>query len=479
MKKGKILKNLIRKYCLKHGDFLNINDLKFIAAKEKMSTDDLITILGISSKNKWRIIKNPSSKTRINILNLEELKNVEICIKSEVNCMLKINYSHLNRLCNKYKINIYILNKILNISKDQYYNLRKGQKNIYLRPPTDEKEIMSDLLVEELKYEKYITKKQVDFFKQKYSLTYDEICFALKVKTSNFKKLINGFTKKMRIDLQNQFEKNKLLQDIKLKIDRLKMDIKYIYGEGFFTQSQIRKLCKKYEIEIDDFIRSLCNTEKSYLFIKVALRENPDGIFIGDEHKLSDNFVNKYEKRLENMCRKITNKYCYFSYLTTEKQDISQEAFMFLFQKCGIIEKNFSYDENLLFNILANKIKYFVIGKRNKRYQEILLDNFDLCTQTSDVYSIFNISNVSFTPSLDNRIQLVHQYVMKIFQDNDDFIYNNRNNAYKIISYKLKISRNSLESIINEIKHIYLEYGFAKECLNGNILDMSNSENFI
>ena len=67
---------------------------------------------------------------------------------------------------------------------------------------------------------------------------------------------------------------------------------------------------------------------------------------------------------------------------------------------------------------------------------------------------------------------------MQIFQENKDYIYHNRKNAYKIIAKKLKISIEKLEKIIQEIKEIYLEYGLAKQCIDGTVIDMSNIDIF-
>ena len=178
------------------------------------------------------------------------------------------------------------------------------------------------------------------------------------------------------------------------------------------------------------------------------------------------------------MCRRITNRYCYTSYLYTEKLDISQEAFMMILQKGGNIEKNFGYDENLLFNLFASKIKYFVIGKRNKRYREILLDSFDNYTYNYDEYDIYDEENESVYSSMDSRIKLIHQHVMQIFKDNKEYIHQYRKKAYKIIALKLKIPIEKLKNIIEEIKEIYLEYGFAKKCTDGSIIDMSDLDYF-
>ena len=536
MKKSKVIKNLIRKYSLKHGDFVDMNILKFIAGKEKIEIRDLMTIFNISVSNRSRLRKSPLNKARIKIFDEEELKEIEVEVKNEVKELQRITSNHLDRLCKKYKINRCIIKKILKISDNQNYKLKKGQKFIILKSRDEEKEIMNDLFMEEVKYKDVINKEQIENLKQKYKLDDEEICALLKIKTINYKNLIQGITKNMKIDLLDEYEKREIeqkliekfrnqdyitkediiklkmdihatdkiikdilsipseafyaimkgkiiktkitLKEIKFKMYCLKMDIKYEYGEGFYTNSEIRKLCKKYQIDLDAFLKNLSTNVNRYPYIKQALKYNEKGIYIGEEHQLSGEFADKYAKRIENMCKKITNRYCYTSYLYTEKLDIAQEAFMMILQKGGNIEKNFCYDENLLFNMFATKIKYFVIGKRNKRCREILLDSFENYAYNDDEYDIYDERNEPVCSSMDSRIKVIHQHVMQIFKDNKEYIHHYRKKAYKIIAYKLKIPIEKLKNIIENIKEIYLEYGFAKKCTDGSIIDMSDSDYF-
>ena len=536
MKKGKVIKKIITKYGIKHGDLIDINLIKFISAKECIEINNLMTILGISVNGRSHIRKNTFNKARVNIFNSEELKEIEILVKDEIKGIHKITEKRLNRLCNKYKINSSILNKILKISKNQTYKLKKGQKHIILKHDNEEKKIMNELFIEEVKYKNFVNKELIEYLKQKYKLEDEEICILLKVKNLNYKNLMQMKTKKMKIDLMDEYEKREIeqkliekykmqdyitkdeiikikeeikatdtiikdtfciskeayyrvinnetrktrisLKETKLKVNFLKMDIKYEYGEGFYSSAELRKLCRKYKIEFDNFLKNLSTNINRYPYMKQALKENPKGIYIGEEHRISAEFANKYAQRIENLCKRITNKYCYLSYLDTEKTDISQEAITLILEKGGNIEKNFSYDEDLMFNLFASKVKYFVIGKRNKRYKEILLDGFEEYIGKTDEYSFLDEELDDSVYCVDSRIKRIHQKVMKIFQDNNDYIYHNRKNAYKIISYKLKISIEKLEKVIQEIGKIYLQYGFARECSNGTIIDMSDSDNF-
>ncbi len=532
----RIIKKIAQKYQLKHKDLIDINTLKYIGAKEEIELNDLMTVLGISYSGINWIKRSPLNNTRINIFTNEKIKEIEVEIKIKTKEMDKVTLKYLERLSKKYKINIIVVNKILNITKDQIYKLKKGQKYIILKNKNDEKEVISSVIVDEIKYLEYVDINLINYIKQKGELSDKEICNLLKSKRYNYRSLINNKTKKMKIDLLNKYEKieieqklierfrmrnyitkeeildfkkevkttNKIIKDtlsitdkafrklmkgdikrtrivfreIKIKTDCIKMDIKYIYGEGFYTRAEIRKLCRYYKLDFDEFLENISTNVKRYPYIKQALKMNKNGLYIGKEHGLSAEFVNKYAKRIDNLCRKITNKYCYSCYLNNEREDIAQEAFILIFQKGGIIEKNFSYDEDLLFNLFANKVKYFVIGKRNKRYKEIFLEDFEKYIGKYDDYSFLNKEESEFNIPMDKRISLLHQKIMEIFQKNKDYIFHNRKNAYKIIAYKLKITKESLSKIINEIKEIYIEYGLAKECVDGYVIDMSDIDVF-
>lgn len=532
MSKIKIVNKIVKKYNIKHGDLININFLKLISAKENIEINYLMIILGISISNRYRLFKNAFNNASVHVFGFEELKEIEIKIQDELNEIDRITQKHLDRLCNKYKINQSVLNKMLKINNKQALLLKSGQKYITLNKQVEENDIINDLFIEEVKYKDYITNELVSYFKHKYELNDEEIQSDLKVNYINYKNLIIGKTKRMKIDLLDEYEKreieqklidrfkfqdyitkeeilqfkneikttNQIIRDVlsisattfsklmndtilqtrivfkdtKLKVNSLLLDIKYIYKEGFYTSTQLRKLCREYKIELNEFLKNLSTNITRYQYIKQALKHNSNGIYIGDDHKLSKIFLEKYSKRIENMCYAITNKYCHFSFLSYEKADIAQEALMLLLEKGGNIEKNFSYDENLMFNLFASKVKYFVIGKVHKRYKEILIENFEEFIPTYDEYDIFENENNMFTNCLDTRIKPLHQYVMHIFNNNTDYIHHNRKNAYKIIAYKLKISIEKLEKTIQDIKEIYLEYSFAKECQNGYVIDMSN-----
>ena len=346
-----------------------------------------------------------------------------------------------------------------------YSNLIKEKtKKMRIDLLTEEERILIESkLIEKYRWQDYIRKNEICDIKNNIKTTDSIIQDILSISGETFKKLMRDEIRRTRI----------ILKETKLRMDDLKMDIKYEYGEGYYTSAELRKLCRIYKIEWEEFLKNISAKISRYPYIKQALKNNEKGLYIGEEHQLSKEFSRKNAKRIQNICWSITKKYCYYSHLYSEREDIAQEAFLLILEKGGNIEKNFNYNEDLLFNLLASKVKYFVIGKRNIRYKEILTENIEqygIRVKTNNIDDI----NEDFMPALDSRIELIHQYIMKIFQENKDYIYHNRKSAYKIIAHKLQISIDRLKELIFEIKNVFLEYGFAKECINGAVIDMSS-----
>ena len=240
MKKGKITKKLIRKYSIKHGDLIDINTLKFIDGKEGIEVNDLMTIFGIPVSSRSRIRQNPFYKARINIFDVEELKEIEIAVKNEIKNLQRITEKRFNRLCCKHKINEVILKRMLNINQKEYEQ-KKNQRYIVLKSQNTEKKIMNELFLEESKYLDFVNKEWIEYSKQKYQLEDEEICGLLKVKTLNYKNLMQMKTQKMKIDLIDEYEKREIEQKL----------IKKYEEQDYITKKDIMDIKKEMKIYLN------------------------------------------------------------------------------------------------------------------------------------------------------------------------------------------------------------------------------------
>lgn len=153
-----------------------------------------------------------------------------------------------------------------------------------------------------------------------------------------------------------------------------------------------------------------------------------------------------------------------------------QDACLLILEKGGSIEKNFSYNPKLLFDLLANKVKYYIMSKRHREFPEILWKNIEKFQENSLTYEVWNDDMMlELIEAKDERIKTIHQEVMQILYYNKDFVYQYRENAYQIIAYKLNIPIEHLENVINEIGELMLEYKLAKLCRDGRIINMAEA----
>lgn len=129
------------------------------------------------------------------------MKAIKVKINNEVIGKQEITEKNLERISKKYKINENIISKILIFNKEKDTRIKRGRKHINLKKLQDEKELINELFIEEIKYNDYITKEQIEYFKQKYNLNDEKIVKMLKVNMLNYSNLIKEKTKKMRIDL--------------------------------------------------------------------------------------------------------------------------------------------------------------------------------------------------------------------------------------------------------------------------------------
>lgn len=127
-----------------------------------------------------------------------------------------------------------------------------------------------------------------------------------------FEQIMKDENKKARI----------ILKDLKKRINILKLDIQYEYGERFYTSEELKKLCKTYKLSVKDFLRNLGRNVKRYPYLRQASQKNEQGIYIGKEHPISHEFAEKYIEKIRVLATIMTRKYFYYPYLKNEIEDM-------------------------------------------------------------------------------------------------------------------------------------------------------------
>lgn len=349
--KSKIVEKIADRYNLKHGDMVEVEWLREMANKEKIDMHDFRSIFRVPNR-KNNDENDTSEKVMIKLYETKELEKMKDDILKSVQKLRRITQASLEEICNKFKINIWILTGII--------QKRLGNKSM----------------------EKRQSKAKVLKTKKEVKTTNRLIKTTLSISSIAFEQIMADETKRARI----------IIKELKRKLKILKLDMKYIYGERNYTKEEIKNAC------------------------------------------------------------------------------------LLILEKGGSIEKNFSYNPKLLFDLLANKVKYYIMSKRHREFPEILWKNIEKFQENSLTYEVWNDDMMlELIEAKDERIKTIHQEVMQILYYNKDFVYQYRENAYQIIAYKLNIPIEHLENVINEIGELMLEYKLAKLCRDGRIINMAEA----
>ena len=525
--KARIVQNLVEKYDLKHGDDISLEELNNIAKKESIEIKDLMIILGVKGS---RIYEKSHEllRLRIKIYETEELENMGKDIFKAIQKCKIVGQEPLKYVSKEFRVNEWILNDILKKYINTNILLESGKRKVKNKIVNEAK------LLEEVKYRDFVTKELVENWKKQYKMVDEEICSVLKCNVVSFHNLMIAKTKKMRIDLISKEEKKQIqeaiiqkcktqdyinkngieelkrnikttdsilkdtlslsnvmfeqimkdetkkariiLKTIKQRVINFKMDIKYEYGERFYTYEELRKILKDYKLTIRDYFKNVSRNVKFSSILMQALKKNEKGIYIGKEHPISHEFAEKNAEKIMRLAIIMVKKYIYIPNKKEDFEDMVQDVNLLILEKGGCIEKNFGYDENLMFSLFASKMRYYIFAKRYIEYRETLWEHLEIFSEQEAIYESWNDNNKThIVQAMDKRILIIHQKVMQFIYNNGDYIFQNKEKAYQLIAYKLKIPLEYLEKILEEIKIIYLEYNMAKICKDGSVINMADA----
>ena len=380
---------------------------------------------------------------------------------------MKIKFPFLNQIAKNKNINIKDLVKILGIisvneyiSPRQLLNKKKYVINLYneyKEYTSQEKEIIN-----KIKNKDYITKKEIEEIRNMYNIDNKKIKNILSINNKNFSNLINGNVEKTRI----------IIKDIAIKTFLLKMDFKYYETNKFHTKKELVLKSKKLEITLEELVKNITNNIKRYQFDIIALEKNAKGIYIGKEHPFSNSFINKNYKRIMEICGQQAKKYARIYKMNNLVSDFREVAFEKILQNGGILEKNFSFDEELLFTLISSRCKYNVLNECKK----IIRENINFRKYSKELNEIINcgISNYQNKDIHPNKYfkEILHQKIIENIWIYVNIIEFDREYGLKIIAHKLEIEYKQFLEELEKIKAKIIEHGLVKKCKNGSIICM-------
>lgn len=110
--KSKIVEKIADRYNLKHGDMVEVEWLREMANKEKIDMHDFRSIFGVTNR-KNNDENDTSEKVMIKLYETKELEKMEDDILKSVQKLRRMTQASLEEICNKFKINIWILTGII------------------------------------------------------------------------------------------------------------------------------------------------------------------------------------------------------------------------------------------------------------------------------------------------------------------------------------------------------------------------------
>ncbi len=276
--------------------------------------------------------------------------------------------------------------------------------------------------------------------------------------------LYNENTKYSRINLSKNIS-------IKDNIKLILLDLKYLkrYGQRSYTKNEIIKLCKMYDVEINDFLKYSKRNISCFSDNLEIIQKNDLGLWIGPNPMVTRTFLIKnndlIDKGLKKMCYIIMKKYnCY-----NQKDDLylaGKEAIL----KNGQLEKNFRFDKERMFNKFFFRAKWAMVDYIIQNYKYILSENeFDKKVDIS--YYIYDVEEeLKFNLLKNISFNMLEQIVIEELINNLDESLENRKKVFNMIIKKLDINLKKLNEIIYSIQLKIVNSGNVRLCNNERVI---------
>ncbi len=172
------------------------------------------------------------------------------------------------------------------------------------------------------------------------------------------------------------------------------------------------------------------------------------------------------------ICGQQAKKYARIYKMNNLVSDFREVAFEKILQNGGILEKNFSFDEELLFTLISSRCKYNVLNECKK----IIRENINFRKYSKDLNGIINcgISNYQNKDIHPNKYfeEILHQKIIENIWMYVNIIEFDREYGLKIIAHKLEIEYKQFLEELEKIKAKIIEHGLVKKCKNGSIICM-------
>lgn len=373
-------KKVLEEGNLKIGDKINYETLKKLAQSNGIDVEKLaFDILGLSTSAFYHI-KRDSKRNAVvlkGFLGKEEIKSLSEKIYSAegIKPYTQIDYAALTKLSEKYLITEKILAyDVLGLSETQYWGLKyKSESKAYVlkgeETKTSPKEVgaIKERIFQEenITYGCRITLDQIENIRSKYELQLNEALYVLGLTRYSYDSLKRGsgyFT------IVKDIEKYSTTQIISQLMEK----------ERYYSKEEIEKICIDNKISVRDFIDyiigrgiyfGLDNYEK--------ILSETGRIWIGSKKAVSDGFVAENYERLEKIAKSIGKRLYYNDNIDKGRfsiEDLKQEAWVCMLERCGDLEKNYEGDQ--AFRLIYSRTRRIMMNNSTLKVKTVSVSGF-------------------------------------------------------------------------------------------------------
>lgn len=254
-------------------------------------------------------------------------------------------------------------------------------------------------------------------------------------------------------------------------VNLVKIELKYLpqYGSRMYSKKEIKNICKKYKISIDDFLTyvykyKICYYENAYI-----LSMNKDGIWIGESPKLSIKFLNNNYWKLYKNIEKIANKMSILYNPKITKEEMIDIGINYILEQ-GKIEKNMAFDNERTIGKLIYKAKYKILEEVIKSFKE---------TNLEDVMDLIgDYDKIDQKNKIEKWLRLIEwrkieKIIIDSIQMNIEEIMKNRKRGLNMLAKKLNIRYKQFYQNIDNIAEKLINGKKAKICRDGRVVIMN------
>lgn len=165
--KSKVLQRIVKEYQLIDGQIISGNFLKQIADEQNMLINDLITLLGIAERNKYKILKKDTITMKINIKDKSERDEIKDKIQRLFLNRDIVTRSEIEKLEKQIKMSGRLIGSYIGINCNKYYQLMNRSKYVHLKPVYKTNHyINNNIVVDSIKMKERITKEEIENIKK-------------------------------------------------------------------------------------------------------------------------------------------------------------------------------------------------------------------------------------------------------------------------------------------------------------------------